>query len=164
MTGKTLTAGRDVDAISDFDGADPSAEAAARSARIARLKPFQFRPGQSGCPGGGAGEFARRVRAAVRDGRDLIDFLVAVMRDERERTRDRLAAAAELANRGWGRPPAFVAVQRYEQQRERPARSFPNLERMSIDQVRTLLHLLKIARGESVPAAPGPKGIPEPGE
>lgn len=68
---------------------------------LANLRPWK--PGQSGNPLGKAGVFGRRVRHATRQGRDVLDFLLAVMRDEKEATRHRLQAASMLLERGFGR-------------------------------------------------------------
>ena len=54
---------------------------------------------------------ARRVRELVGDdGTMIADYMLAVMRDDRERTRDRLEAARFLADRGWGKPVQAVEL------------------------------------------------------
>jgi hypothetical protein len=77
--------------------------------RVAALKPFMWKPGETGNAGGRLSHLARRVRQATRDGRDLVAFLVKVMNNPKERTRDRLHAAELLLSRGWGK-----ALQRLE--------------------------------------------------
>lgn len=70
-----------------------------------------FMPGQSGNPGGRPRGLARRVRELVGDdGTMIADYMLAVMRDDRERTRDRLEAGRFLADRGWGKPVQAVEL------------------------------------------------------
>ena len=70
-----------------------------------------FLPGVSGNPGGRPKGLARRVRDLVGDdGAVIADYMLAVMRDDRERTRDRLEAARFLADRGWGKPVQAVEL------------------------------------------------------
>lgn len=45
------------------------------------------------------------------DGEAIAAFLLAVMCDDRERTRDRLEAARFLADRGWGKPTQSIDVE-----------------------------------------------------
>ena len=51
------------------------------------------------------------TRMATKQGRDIITFLVDVLRDEHEITSDRLRAADLLLNRGWGRAPIEIHVE-----------------------------------------------------
>jgi hypothetical protein len=68
-----------------------------------------FRPGVSGNPAGRPAGLARRVREIVGDdGEAIATFLVEVMNDEGERTRDRLEAARLLGDRGWGKPVVSI--------------------------------------------------------
>jgi hypothetical protein len=68
-----------------------------------------FSRGTSGNPGGRPKGLARRVREAVgNDGKQIAEFLLSVMNDPRQRTRDRLEAARLLADRGWGKPVVSV--------------------------------------------------------
>jgi hypothetical protein len=63
-----------------------------------------FRPGVSGNPGVRPKGLGRRVRELVgEDGSAIAEFMLAVMRDERARTRDRLEAGRWLADRAFGR-------------------------------------------------------------
>jgi hypothetical protein len=159
QTPETVGAGRGVDEICAFHEPEPDAavsDDAARERRVAVLRPYRWRPGQSGNPGGRLGGLARRARDATNDGADLIDFLLGVMRDPTARTRDRLAAASELLARAYGRAPQFVAIEKWEQHRHQQP-WFEGLKKMPVEDVRTLLRLLKQAWGESAPPALEPK-------
>jgi hypothetical protein len=157
MKPKTVAGSREVaDEIRDSGDAAVSEDAAAQR-RIATLAPFRWRAGQSGNPGGRLGRFAERARRATQNGEDLIAFWVRVMSDPGERTRDRLAAASELAARGWGRPPAFLAVQRCDQQQEKPSPLTEGIRRLSVEEARQLLGLLRVAMDKPALPAPGPR-------
>jgi hypothetical protein len=68
-----------------------------------------FLPGQSANPGGRPRGLARRVREIVGDdGEQIAVFLLEVMHDPRQRTRDRLEAARLLGDRGWGKPVVSI--------------------------------------------------------
>jgi hypothetical protein len=41
----------------------------------------------------------------------LVDILVSVAEDERAKPAERIAAVRELADRGWGKAPAFAAME-----------------------------------------------------
>jgi hypothetical protein len=64
-----------------------------------------FPKGVSGNPGGRPRGLVRRIRAETRDGDELLEFMVSVFRDESAARRDRIAAAAWLGERTWGKPP-----------------------------------------------------------
>ena len=73
-------------------------------------RPFQ--PGQSGNPGGrprGAAAIAREVCGGSPE--KLASALLGIVEDPNARARDRIAAAAELWDRGWGKPPAYAAIE-----------------------------------------------------
>jgi hypothetical protein len=71
-----------------------------------------FLPGQSGNPGGRPRGLARRIRELVgEDGEAIAAFMLQVMLDDRERTRDRLEAGRFLAERGWGKPVQALDVE-----------------------------------------------------
>ncbi len=68
-----------------------------------------FLPGQSANPGGRPRGLARRVREIVGDdGEQIAVFLLEVMHNPRQRTRDRLEAARLIADRGWGKPVVSI--------------------------------------------------------
>ena len=81
----------------------------ARSAGGAgNLRPWK--PGQSGNPAGRPKGLAAQVKERV-DPSELVDILTAVARDERAKPSERIAAVRELADRGWGKAPAFAAIE-----------------------------------------------------
>lgn len=63
----------------------------------------QFRKGESGNPGGRPRETAHVREAARAHTAEAIETLAAIMRDENEAARARVAAAEALLNRAWGR-------------------------------------------------------------
>lgn len=77
---------------------------------VQNLKPWK--PGQSGNPAGRPRGIARTVRE--RCGGDpelLVDILLSVAQDETQRASDRTNAARALIEHGWGKPPAFAAIE-----------------------------------------------------
>jgi hypothetical protein len=64
----------------------------------------RFSPGISGNPGGRPKGIATRIRAETRNGEELADFMLSVLRDDSEPTRTRMEAASWLADRGFGKP------------------------------------------------------------
>lgn len=65
-----------------------------------------FLPGQSGNPGGRKKGLMPLVRKATSDGKLLVDFLVRVVAGKvsKATVADRIRAAAELMDRGYGKP------------------------------------------------------------
>jgi hypothetical protein len=61
-------------------------------------------PGVCANPGGRPRSLGRQIRDKTRDGRELVDFAVGLVRDRRASTKVRLDAAQFLAAYGWGRP------------------------------------------------------------
>jgi hypothetical protein len=66
--------------------------------------------GVSGNPGGRPKGLVRRIREETRDGEELVDFMLRVLRSEGESTRTRVEAASWLADRGFGRPQQTTLV------------------------------------------------------
>lgn len=75
---------------------------------VANLRPWQ--KGQSGNPAGRPKGIASAVKDRVKP-EDLVDILVAVANDPRAKPGERISAVRELADRGWGKAPAFAAIE-----------------------------------------------------
>lgn len=72
----------------------------------------RFKPGTSGYPSGRPRGIARTVREqAGGDPGTLVALLLDIARDEKAITRDRISALRELLDRGWGKPPAYAAIE-----------------------------------------------------
>lgn len=67
-----------------------------------------FQPGQTGNPGGRPRSkgLAEYVRSKTRNGKDLVEFWLSVIegRQPRATMQDKLKAAEQLADRGFGKP------------------------------------------------------------
>jgi hypothetical protein len=71
-----------------------------------------FMPGRSGNPGGRPKGLAKATRQLVgEDGMKLVEFWLSIMEDPMRRDSDRLEASRLLAERGWGKAPAFAAIE-----------------------------------------------------
>lgn len=55
-------------------------------------------------PGGRPKGLAALAREKTRDGAELLEFWLEIMRDKSAHKRDRISASVEIANRGFGRP------------------------------------------------------------
>jgi hypothetical protein len=70
-----------------------------------------WKAGQSGNPGGRPKGIARQAReAAGGDASKLLQVLLDVAADDSAKASDRIAAARELLDRGWGKAPAYEPV------------------------------------------------------
>ena len=78
------------------------------SGGVANLRPWV--KGQSGNPAGRPKGIAATVKERVQPA-ELVDILVAVANDPRAKPSERIAAFRELADRGWGKAPAFAAME-----------------------------------------------------
>jgi hypothetical protein len=81
-----------------------------------RLPNGTFAPGSTGNPGGRPKGVARRVRESCQDeegneGGKLVSFLLGIVESGSESTRDRIAAAGMLWDRGWGKAPQLIDVE-----------------------------------------------------
>lgn len=71
-----------------------------------------FEPGNNGHGGGRSKGLARQIREMVGDDPTRIaTVLFAILEDEHERSSDRIAAAKELFDRGWGKAPAYAPIE-----------------------------------------------------
>jgi hypothetical protein len=86
-----------------------SAGTVARSSGgVANLRPWA--KGQSGNPAGRPKGIAAIVKDKVDPGW-MVDILVQGASDDRAKPSERIAAVRELADRGWGKAPAFAAIE-----------------------------------------------------
>lgn len=121
-----------------------------------------FVPGRSGNAGGRPLGLARKVRELVGDnGAAIAEFMLRLMLDERERTRDRLDAARFLADRGWGKALQTLEV---DVPANAPVVDPARLAQLSDAELRTLRVLLeKIERTEHFPiSSPDRRGCVDP--
>ena len=72
------------------------------------LRPWQ--KGQSGNPSGRPKGIAAIVKERT-DPSELVDILRDCANDPRAKWSERIAAVRELADRGWGKAPAFAAIE-----------------------------------------------------
>jgi hypothetical protein len=70
----------------------------------------RFAPGQSGNPGGRPKGIAATVKERV-SAEDVVAGFLEVAQDPRAKASERIAAWRELADRGWGKAPAFAAIE-----------------------------------------------------
>jgi hypothetical protein len=75
---------------------------------VANLRPWK--PGQSGNPAGRPKGIAATVKERVQP-EELVDILLEVARDPKAKPSERVAAVDKLADRGWGKAPAFAAIE-----------------------------------------------------
>lgn len=77
------------------------------------LLPTQWRPGADGRPKGhyaGLLKVARRLRKATKDGKDVCDFLLGVMRDPAVRMHVRIQAAELILAYSYGKPRETIEL------------------------------------------------------
>jgi hypothetical protein len=82
------------------------------SKNIEHLEQYRWKAGQSGNPSGAKKGIARASREIVgEDGHKLAELWWSIASDETRRDSDRLEASRLLAERGWGKAPAFAAME-----------------------------------------------------
>ena len=70
----------------------------------------RFQPGSSGNPGGRPKGIASAVRARVTP-EEMVEGWLEIARDPRAKAAERISAWRELADRGYGKAPAFAAIE-----------------------------------------------------
>ena len=66
----------------------------------------RFLAGQSGNPSGRPKGFRAYIQESTAEGNELVDVVLAVLRDQTASNRERMEAATWLADRGFGKPAA----------------------------------------------------------
>jgi hypothetical protein len=129
----------------------------ATTTRLGGVTGRGFMPGRSGNAGGRPHGLARRVRELVGDdGGSIAEFMLIVMLDQRERTRDRLEAARFLAERGWGKAVQTLEV---DVPTRSPVVDPAKLAELTDDELQTMILLLhKIGRADCIPRSPQQAG------
>ncbi len=112
VTGQGESPHRHTSAIVWFMG-DSSTKAGDETVALDRDQRGRFAVGRAGGPGRKprGQTLAERARR-IADPDELIEFLVSVVRSTKEKTTDRLAAAREVLDRGWGKALATVEITR----------------------------------------------------
>ncbi len=106
----------------------------------------RFLPGASPNPSGKPAGFrglARKIKDETRNGDELVEFAVKVLRNETAETRDRLAALQWLSDRGFGKP-----LQSIELSADVAAHQAPQYDwsRLSIEERKELLAKIAAVR------------------
>lgn len=71
----------------------------------------RFVPGNNGNPGGRPKGLAKRVRELVgNDGETLAEFMLEILNNPAEKTKERMDAATWLADRGWGKAAQHAPI------------------------------------------------------
>lgn len=118
----------------------------------ARDRHGRYLPGHTptgGRPKGFAG-VSKLIMDSTRDGAELVEFALAVLRDTGSELRDRMAALNWLADRGLGKP--LQSLELHARATEAPA---TNWSAVPIEQRRALLAAYKDARRVADAAGPG---------
>lgn len=91
------------------DNSEPNRTENSKAA-VDRLKPYQFKPGQSGNPGGkpkGMGKFRELCRSYMEE---AVEAIVELARKKKTPPSIKLAAWQYLLDQGWGKPRQAVEV------------------------------------------------------
>lgn len=79
--------------------------------QVEQLRPYQFKKGQSGNPGGVPKAYSEVAALAREYTAPAIRRLAEILLDRRAKHRDVINAAALILERGLGKPPAFVKLE-----------------------------------------------------
>ena len=71
----------------------------------------RFLAGQSGNPGGRPVGFREQIKESTSEGRELVEVVLGVLRDQTASNRERMEAAIWLADRGFGKPTVDIALE-----------------------------------------------------
>ncbi|MCS5661071.1 MAG: DUF5681 domain-containing protein, partial [Dehalococcoidia bacterium] len=71
----------------------------------------RFLKGTSGNPAGRPLGFRAYIKESTAEGNELVDVVLAVLRDQNASNRERMEAATWLADRGFGRPTVDIALE-----------------------------------------------------
>ena len=71
----------------------------------------RFLAGQSGNPGGRPVGFREQIKESTSEGKELVEVVLGVLRDQTASNRERMEAAIWLADRGFGKPTVDIALE-----------------------------------------------------
>ena len=71
----------------------------------------RFLKGTSGNPAGRPLGFRAYIKESTAEGNELVDVVLAVLRDQNASNRERMEAATWLADRGFGKPTVDIALE-----------------------------------------------------
>jgi hypothetical protein len=123
--------------------------------RYEHLLPLRYQPGYNGTRFGahaGLVKVARRLRKATKDGKDVCDFLLGVMRDPAVRTSVRIQAAELILAYAYGKPRETIELVDDTPAVDRRAL----ITALSADDRATLERLIDLALARSAQAQAGP--------
>lgn len=127
------------------------------------LEPYHFKPGHPVPSGGGRPSGSYEVARVARemsggDGRKYLEILDKVATDDKQKTRDRVMAATELLNRGFGKPLDNETLMKHEEDKARKAATGRVLDpsKLSTEQLQVYWGLIK-----QMQSAPLSIGIPD---
>ncbi len=105
----------------------------------ARGPGVRFKPGQTGNPGGRPKTkgFPERIRQATRDGEELIEVALQVLRDTELSASTRLKALEWLGDRMLGKAPQLVAVEQVDPEKRLSFEHMPLEERLELERLMT---------------------------
>ena len=71
----------------------------------------RFLKGTSGNPAGRPLGFREQIKQSTADGNELVEVVLAVLRDQNASNRERMEAATWLVDRGFGKPTVDIALE-----------------------------------------------------